>query len=758
MSFRHLGGEAIRFSLAKRNRPMTRRRKSRPSPIGFELLEERLAPATQLISSGIPFANESSFAPSISADGRFVAFDSGADNLVAGDTNGAYDVFLRNTQTGATIRVSTSSNGSQGEDFYDSAHPAVSADGRYVAFYSEAPNLVPGDTNNLGDIFVKDTLTGTTTRVNTTQLELQSNNFADLPSAISADGRYVTFVSLASNLVENDTNLRQDVFLKNTFTGQVRRVSSNSAGGQVNNISNGPSMSADGLYVAFYSAASNVVPDDTNDFPDIFVKNRVTGETTLVSVTPEGGLANNGSSFPSISADGRHIAYVSLASNLAAGDTNNAYDVFVTDLDTMTTSLVSANAAGVVGNDNSGQQPGQVSISGDGRYVAFWSGATNLVPGDTNGVADIFVKDTLTGMIKLVSADSAGVSGNATSIESAISADGRYVAFTSNSSNMVPGDSNGFQDIFLASLGVATTTSLVATPLATTGGTAVMFAATVQPSPGDLGTVTFVDDDSPMPGGVNVPLVGGVAAFSTTALAEGSHPVTASYNGVLGFYPSASTAQTVTIGPAGATAPKVLSITINGGTPSLPATQRSRIANLTVVFDQPVALDAGAMALALHTHNVILNGQSLPNGFGSLPTDLAITTTDNITWTVKFSGNTDNGADGLNSIRDGLYDFTIDADKVHVAGTPNVTMAADSSMTFHRLFGDNDVPETPAGGVQGVDFQSIVNSGDNLGFRTAFNNLTNYVAFFDFDGDGIINTGDNLEFRNRFNRLLKWTA
>jgi len=199
-------------------------------------------------------------------------------------------------------------------------------------------------------------------------------------------------------------------------------------------------------------------------------------------------------------------------------------------------------------------------------------------------------------------------------------------------------------------------------------------------------------------------------------------------------------------------------VTSNGGLAGLEGGQNSRVVNLTIVFDQAVQLDPSAMTLALHTNNVSYAGILQPGGYGTLPASLALSTTDDITWTVTFLGNTDAGLDGLASLKDGVYDLIIDAAKVHLAGAPSTSMAANRTTTFHRLFGDGNAPSTPAGGTTGVDYQAIVNSGDNLGFRTAFNRPpgVGYQLFFDFNGDGAVNSGDNLQFRSRFNKGLTW--
>jgi Tol biopolymer transport system component len=387
--------------------------------------------------------NSGSWCPSISADGRYVAFQSYASNLVPGDTNGVLDVFVHDRLTGQTTRVSVASDGTQGNG--DSGCPSISADGRYVAFASLASNLVPGDTNGTWDVFVHDRLTGQTTRVSVASDGAQGNSGSWCPS-ISADGRYVAFQSYASNLVPGDTNGVLDVFVHDRLTGQTTRVSVASDGAQGNGDSECPSISADGRYVAFQSYASNLVPGDTNLVRDIFVHDRLTGQTTRVSVASDGTQGNDHSRFPSISADGRYVAFASLASNLVPGDTNGKQDIFVHDRLTGQTTRVSVASGGAQGNGDS-EFP---SISADGRYVAFQSYASNLVPGDTNLVPDIFVHDRLTGQTTRVSVASDGTQGDSYSFGSSISADGRYVAFASYASNLVPGDANGDIDVFIA--------------------------------------------------------------------------------------------------------------------------------------------------------------------------------------------------------------------------------------------------------------------------------------------------------------------
>jgi Tol biopolymer transport system component len=382
-------------------------------------------------------ANERSFEASISADGRYVAFESDASNLVSGDSINMYDVFVHDRQTGETSHVSVASDGTEGN--LHSGFPSISADGRYVAFHSQANNLVPGDTNNTStDVLVHDRQTGETTLVSVASDGTQGNRRALRPS-ISADGRYVAFESSASNLVPDDTNNAWDIFVHDRQTGETTRVSVASDGSQTNNVASGnASISADGRYVAFESGDRNLVPNDTNNSQDIFVHDRQTGETTRVSVASDGSQAYYGASHPSISADGRYVAFHSLSSNLVSGDTN-AYDVFVHDRQTGETTLVSVASDGSQAN----QQSRNPSISADGRSVAFHAYASNLVPDDTNDDRDIFVHDRQTGETTLVSVASDGTQGNSFSRSPIISADGRSVAFESEASNLVPGDTNG---------------------------------------------------------------------------------------------------------------------------------------------------------------------------------------------------------------------------------------------------------------------------------------------------------------------------
>ena len=330
---------------------------------------------------------ESSF-PSISADSEDVAFLSNSTNLVTGDTNSVRDVFVRDRTGGITERASVSSSEVQAN--YESAWSSISADGRYLSFDSLSTNLVSGDTNGRRDVFVRDLQTGTTERVSVNSSEVQHNGLYSSVSSISADGRYVAFTSDATNLITGDDNGSiSDIFVRDRQSGTTSRVSVNSSGTGGDGASMIPYISADGRYVAFLSDATNLVTGDSSWTRDIFVHDRQTGNTEWVSVNSNEIPGDNHSWSASISADGRYVAFESSAANLATGDSNGVRDIFVRDLQTGTTERVSIDGSGAQGNGDSIAP----SISGDGRYVAFESAADNLVFGDTNGVSDIFVRD-----------------------------------------------------------------------------------------------------------------------------------------------------------------------------------------------------------------------------------------------------------------------------------------------------------------------------------------------------------------------------
>ncbi len=386
-------------------------------------------------------ANLNSLGPTtgrnISSDGRYITFSSQATNLVAGDTSTLSDVFIRDVVSGTTTRLSVDSSGNEGDSF--STHPTIDVGGRYVAFSSHASNLVANDTNNVDDIFLHDTLTGTTTRVSVDRNGVQGNQFSYDPS-VSSGGRFVVFQSNATNLLATpDNNNKSDIFIYDTAAGtfKTKRISESTSGDEADGNSSNASITTGANLVAYQSDATNLVTGDSNGVTDIFVsqpKSKGGAITTRVSVDSSGNEGDLASSAPTISADGRYVAFQSNATNLVAGDTNGVQDIFVHDRDTGATTWVSVDSAG-------GQADGDstnASISSDGRYIAFQSDATNLVSGDTNGKTDIFVHDTQTGSTWRISVDEAGneITGSwwVSATHPSISSDGRYVTFQSNSS------------------------------------------------------------------------------------------------------------------------------------------------------------------------------------------------------------------------------------------------------------------------------------------------------------------------------------
>jgi Tol biopolymer transport system component len=421
------------------------------------VLLTRTARVTAACTSGIvtsPLGNFESFDPSTSSDGRYTAFWSAADDLVFGDLNSRYDVFVLDRQTCAIDRVSVSSGGVQGNN--DSMHPSISADGRYVAFVSSANNLVASDTNNGPDIFVRDRQSNTTIRASVSNTGAQATGTSgSAKPEISANGQFVAFFSFAANLVTGDGNGTPDVFVRdlvNLTTGRVSVATGGTEGLNGDTNTDRPSISDDGRYVAFASTMTNLVAGDTNNARDIFRHDRQTGTTIRVSVSTAGAETPNqqDSNSPSISADGRYVAFDSFATNLVTDDTDFNYDVFVRDVNTSTTTRVSLINQGGPPEAFAWAQSVAPSISGDGRYVAFTSGAEDLVAGDDNGWLDVFLHDRTTGITRRVSTSFDGIQGDFAASAVDISANGLIVAYQSGASTVIAGDGNFADDVFVA--------------------------------------------------------------------------------------------------------------------------------------------------------------------------------------------------------------------------------------------------------------------------------------------------------------------
>ena len=356
--------------------------------------------AVDLVSAGPngEAADGRSEQPVLDGDGSHVAFTSHADNLVAGDRNEASDVFVRVPGTGL-VRVSVSSEGDEADG--PSSEPDISADGRYVAFTSNAGNLVDGDANGQADVFVRDLLTGVTALVSASHRERAADRSADGESsapAISPDGGHVSFSSDAPDVVEGDGNRRQDVFLRDVTAARTQMVSLGRGGrtGQNRAMARGfaavSDVSRGGRFVAFESDATNLAGRDRNRRTDVFVRNTTSQSTRRVSVSTTNEEASGASVLPAITPDGRYVAFSSRADDLVPRNTVGL-DVFVRDVTGGGTVLVDVNSQG---RPRSGElapiEPGRPSLSDDAATAAFTSSASNLAGGDTNQLADVFLR------------------------------------------------------------------------------------------------------------------------------------------------------------------------------------------------------------------------------------------------------------------------------------------------------------------------------------------------------------------------------
>lgn len=390
--------------------------------------------------------------PSVSSNGRFVAFPSAASDLVAGDNNRAMDVFLRDRRAPAsTIRLPVP--GGAPPALGRAIHPSISADGSAVAFAYVAPppaavTFVPPCASRPTVVLWR-RATGTTEVVS-----FFPNGTIACPAtepSVSADGRYVAFTWTGSG----DTAIaNREVYVRDTVAGTTVRASSNQAGSTANADSFDPAISADGRIVAYASEASDLVAGDANKVRDVFAYTMATGSIDLVSVGG-GGQANGPSEGPAVSADGGRIAFESRATNLVAGTSPNAQNVFVRDRAGGGTILVSSAPGGGAATGDSGQ----ASISADGAIVAFASAAPNLLASADNAILaslpeaggagfEVYARDTVTGQTIRVSDTPGGAAGGSQSLRPAVAGNGRFVAFESTSALLVAGDTNKVRDVF----------------------------------------------------------------------------------------------------------------------------------------------------------------------------------------------------------------------------------------------------------------------------------------------------------------------
>ncbi|MEU7903745.1 hypothetical protein [Actinoplanes sp. NPDC049118] len=390
-------------------------------------------------------ANDSSDFPAVSGDGRFVAFGSNAINIVQRDLNNAHDIFVRDLSTGVNTRVSVATDGTAANAASYGA--ALSHDGRFVAFYSSASNLVQGDTNKVADVFVHDRQAGTTSRVSVATDGTEGNGPSQNPG-LSADGRWVTFSTTATNLAPGAVGPKSKVLLHDRETGTTAEVSVRPDGTSGTEDSSLPRISADGRYVSFVSSDRQIVPSPRFIAMNAYVRDLQSGTTVRVNAT---SLSSLGYAIPkvgtpvTVSPDGRYATLLT-DSVMVPEDTNRVTDAYRVELATGTVTRVSVGVDGVQGDKASGLLITGASMSADGRYIAFDSEATNFVAGDTNGVRDIFVRDTVDGTTTLVSAG--GAPNTRPSYYPAISADGSVVVFTTDGALTVD-DTNLRSDVYL---------------------------------------------------------------------------------------------------------------------------------------------------------------------------------------------------------------------------------------------------------------------------------------------------------------------
>lgn len=330
--------------------------------------------------------NHDSYTPVWSPDGRSIAFGSFASNFVAGDTNALGDIFVKNLVNGAIQRISTDSLGREGNQ--PSGEQTWSPDGSKIAFTSQASNFAAGDVNGQSDVFVKNLSDGALRHVSTDAAGVPANGYSAGP-AWAPDGQRIGFRSYGNNLVPGDTNISVDLYVKTLLGGAVARVSTDSSNGQVNGESSGLAWSPSGTQIAFISKASDLVPGDTNKKDDVFIKDLTSGAVTRLSTDASGTESNDWAGAPGWSPDGKRIAFNSAASNLVPGDSNGFGDIFVKALADGSIERISTNASG---GQSDGYSLSVFNWSPDGTRIAFTSEATNLVPGDTNGIQDVFIK------------------------------------------------------------------------------------------------------------------------------------------------------------------------------------------------------------------------------------------------------------------------------------------------------------------------------------------------------------------------------
>ena len=376
--------------------------------------------------------NDSSRSPILAGSGKVAALATNATNLVGTDVDAVRDILVVKLRKGLITCASVSTEGVKADG--DSDDPALDKRGRHVAFASLATNLVEGDSNGVQDIFVHDVRTAGTVRASVATDGTEADGPSQQPW-VSSSGRYVVFASEATNLVADDTNGASDIFLRDLVAGTTQRVSVAADGTQGDGDSLLPRVSGTGRYVAFVSQAQNLVALDDNNSRDVFVRDLKTGAMEIASVSTGGAAANGHCDTLSLSANGRYVAFDSRAGNLDVADEHEGLDVFLRDRRKHTTKLVSKVAGdGVV--DGASTQP---ALSGNGKWLAFSSGATSLVPGDLNEATDVFRVKLKSSYLERVSVSSTGSEADNTSDSPALSRSGKFVVFSTRATNLFGG-------------------------------------------------------------------------------------------------------------------------------------------------------------------------------------------------------------------------------------------------------------------------------------------------------------------------------
>ncbi|MFV2064756.1 MAG: TolB family protein [Chloroflexota bacterium] len=405
-------------------------------------------PKTRLVSksSAKIQGDKASLVADISGTGQFVAFDSRATNLIRGDDNNSSDVFIRDSKTGKTRLVSKSFVA--GVASGKSSRPSISVSGRYIAFQSDASDLTRRDANDKVDVFVWDRKRNGSELISRNKDGAQGDDHSFNP-AISANGRWVAFESSATNLVGEDNKGNRQIYLFDRSTHDMILVSRNGRGRAGNSDSRNPAITAKGHYVVYESAATNLTSKDSKGYTQVYKFDRVTMRTTLVSRNNKGKAGNNDSNDPAISTDDARVVFNSLATNFAK-DTNGVADVYMRDRKAKRTRRVSLNWRGKQLNGGSQQVNTNPDISANGKWVAFESAATNATKRSTFSGAyeQLYARNLQTGLVKLISRR--GPIANASSNEPTFSDDGAFAAFTSQGTNLIAGgDVNGDdEDVF----------------------------------------------------------------------------------------------------------------------------------------------------------------------------------------------------------------------------------------------------------------------------------------------------------------------